>query len=69
MKRDRPDLFERAADLEALINERRDMLGKDDVWFTRFGRPLREAFAGADPLPLFDPADLDASCDSGHCFR
>ena len=54
MRRDDPDTFARAAALEALLNERRDTLGKDHVYLTRFGRPLADAIGEAQPT-LFDP--------------
>lgn len=64
----RPDLFERSAQLEELLNERRKMLGKDPVWLTRFGMPLRDAIS-TDEIPLIPLDDLGAhGCDSGHCF-
>lgn len=67
LAREHPDLFERSALLEDVMNERRDMLGKDHVYLTRFGIPLREAInAGQQLLPLAD--DTDGSCDSGWCF-
>lgn len=67
MARDEPDLFERSAQLEDLLNERRDTLGKDHVWLTRFARPLRDAVAPAqDMLPLFSP-DIH-TCDDGYCW-
>lgn len=66
-RRDRPDVFERACDLEDLLNSRRRELGRHPVWLTRFNRPLRVAVAGAqDMLPGF--ADDDALCDNGACF-
>lgn len=65
LARERPDLFDRAADLEDTLNERRDTLGKDHVYLTRFGVPLREAIdTDQELLPLVD----DGSCDSGWCF-
>jgi hypothetical protein len=68
MRRDRPDLFARACDLEHLLNTRRLMLGKDPVWLTRFNRPLADAIGQAqDMLPGFHPED-DATCDNGTCF-
>ena len=68
--RDEPELFERSAQLEDTLNERRDRLGKDRVYLTRFGRPLREAIgpAGAQ-LPGFSTSEMDeADCDEGVCF-
>lgn len=52
MRRDRPHLFDKAADLEDTLNERREKLGKDRVYLTRFARPLREAITEA-PADLF----------------
>ncbi|MFD6432848.1 phosphoadenosine phosphosulfate reductase [Streptomyces venezuelae] len=67
MRRDEPDEFEKACQLEDLLNERRDELGKDHVYLTRFGKPLREAIPdGVDLLPIFDEAD--GLCDSGWCM-
>lgn len=67
MRRDEPDLFVRAADLEASINERRHTRGKDPVYLTRFGKPLTEAISEAqDMLPGFSP-DTD-TCDEGYCW-
>lgn len=71
MRRDRPDLFTRSADLEALLNQRRRELGRDPVWLTRFNKPLTEAIPAAqDPLPLFDvdPQPGGEGCDNGMCF-
>lgn len=66
MRRDEPELFEKACDLEDLLNRRRDELGKDHVYLTRFARPLRQAIPdGVDLLPM---ADDDADCDGGWCF-
>jgi hypothetical protein len=67
MRRDEPELFFKAADLEATLNRRRDELGKDHVWLTRFNRPLAEAIGEAqDMLPIFAP-DVE-TCDEGYCW-
>jgi hypothetical protein len=66
-RRDEPDLFEKSADLETLLNERRDMLGKDHVYLTRFGKPLREAISEAQAT-LFDDDDGPDTCGYGSCF-
>ncbi|MBB4747761.1 hypothetical protein BJ964_001922 [Actinoplanes lobatus] len=70
MRRDRPELFARACDLETLLNERRDMLGRDHVYLTRYARPLADAIPAAQAmLPIFDVSELDdAVCDNGACF-
>ncbi len=66
MARETPELFEKSCQLEDLLNERRTRLGKDPVFLTRFGVPLRHAIiTSQDPLPA-DPAD--GLCDSGWCF-
>lgn len=65
MRRNEPDLFEKAADLETHLRERSIRDGNGPVFLTRFGIPLREAISdGQDTLPFID----DASCDSGYCF-
>jgi len=67
MRREQPAEFAKACQLEDLLNERRDELGKDHVWLTRFNKPLREAIPdGVDLLPMFDEAD--GACDSGWCM-
>ncbi|MFJ2180826.1 phosphoadenosine phosphosulfate reductase [Streptomyces anulatus] len=67
MRRNEPALFEKSCQLEELLNKRRDMLGKDHVYLTRFGRPLRQAIPdGVDVLPGFE--DTDGLCDSGWCM-
>lgn len=84
MRRDRPALFARAADLEQLLNTRRTELGKDPVYLTRFNRPLPAAIPAAqDALPGLDHLDGthpednpsgdgrpedDATCDNGACW-
>lgn len=70
MRRDEQELFDKAADLEDLLNARRDQLGKDHVWLTRFAAPLREVIPGNEHelLPFADEDEADGSCDSGYCF-
>ncbi len=67
MRRQEPDLFEKAAQLEDTLNERRVVLLKDPVFLTRFNKPLRDAIAdNVDTLPGFE--DGDGECDNGVCF-
>jgi len=67
MRRNTPGLFAKACDLEDRLNERQDALGRDHVYLTRFGVPLRVAIPdGVDLLPMFD-AD-EAHCDNGWCM-
>ena len=67
MRRDDPDTFARAVALEALLNERRDLLGKDHVYLTRYARPLDEAIGEAQTA-LFDADGWGETCDEGVCF-
>lgn len=62
LKRDTPDLFDRACHLEDTLNARRQTLGKDEVWLTRSARPLRES---VDDQLVLDGLD---GCDSGWCM-
>lgn len=70
MRRDRPELFGKAAALEELLNQRRAMLGRDPVWLTRFNRPIAEAVPAAqEMLPGFDNEQPGGEgCDNGVCF-
>jgi len=67
MRRDEPTLFWRAVELEKTLNRRRETLGKDHVYLTRFAKPLDEAIEEAQVmLPIFG-ADMD-TCDEGYCW-
>lgn len=72
LRRDRPDLFEKAAQLEAAINQKRADMGKDDVYLTRFGTPLHSAVPEAQETLFENEAwssmDGDGTCDDGYCF-
>lgn len=75
IRRDRPELFARAVELEDLVNDRRAELDRDPVYLTRFAHPLADAIPTAqDTLPGLhgDPAHSspkdDASCDNGACW-
>jgi hypothetical protein len=68
MRRDEPVLFRKSVELEDLLNERRDMLGKDHVYFTRFNKPLDEAIAAAQDSLFPDEDGWGAQCDEGTCF-
>lgn len=66
LARETPELFEKSCQLEDTLNARRAALGKDPVYLTRFGVPLRHAIAlDQDVLP---PDPTDGECDSGYCF-
>lgn len=66
MRRDEPDLFEKACAVEDVINERRMEQGKPPAYLSRLQAPLRRMGEAQDMLPLFGP-DAD-TCDEGHCW-
>lgn len=68
MRRDRPDLFEKAQQLEDKLIEKQLKREKNPLYLTRFKKRLSDAIQAAEP-ELFenDPND-EHGCDSGHCF-
>ena len=65
LARDRPELFEKAADLETHLRDRSLANGTGPVFLTRLGIPLRRAVqTDQDTLPA-DP--FDGMCDTGYC--
>ncbi len=70
MRRDRPALFRQSVELESLLNRHRAKIGKDEVFFSRFAKPLDQAIGEAQ-TPLFmgdGPAGEFEECDEGVCF-
>jgi hypothetical protein len=67
LRRDSPDLFEKAVRLEDTLNERRERRGKPPVYLTRKAKPLKDAISIA-PDSLFSEAEMAGQCDSGYCF-
>lgn len=65
MRQEEPEQFQKACELESLLNERREMLGRDKVWFTRKLRPLAQATTEYIQDDLFDEQD---ACESGYCM-
>jgi len=65
MRLHQPDLFQKAVALEHLINERRLMLGKDQVWFHGKLKPLDKITTDYEQSSLFDD---EPPCESGYCF-
>ena len=62
LRRDTPDLFAKAEEIEAGINRRRAEHDRPPVWMTRKGIPLAQAIA------LYDDTEEVASCDiAGYC--
>jgi hypothetical protein len=62
MKDQDPALFDKAVELEALINNRRLILERAPVWLSSALKPLDQAFQGNQ-----DMMDLDDNCESGYC--
>lgn len=58
MRHNEPDLFEDACHIEDTLNERRDRLGKDHVYMTRYAKPLRTLFTD-EQLTLDGTTDDD----------
>jgi hypothetical protein len=66
LKIGRPELFEKAAQLEDVLLERNRKNGKEPEWLSRYAKPLREAFVEDIDPP--DAPDGPESCDSGSCW-
>jgi len=66
LKRETPDLFAKALELEDTLNERRGRLGKDSVWLTGAARPLSQVYK--DDQLQFAWEEGPDGCDSGSCF-
>lgn len=66
MAENEPELFQRAVEMERLINERRTARGRDAVFFTDKMIPLNDAIGDMQQGKLFSEAE--PTCDSGHCF-
>lgn len=64
LKREQPTKFAEAVALERLLNERRAMLGKDEVWLTRHALPLDQV---VDDQLVFEGPGMD-NCESGYCL-
>lgn len=68
MKNNDPDLFARAVELERVVNEVRDRIGKDHVYLSATGKPLEEAFGPTGQLDMFEDQE-DGTCDiAGYCM-
>ena len=70
MRRDEPELFEKAAQIEDRLIARQLSKGRQPVYLTDKARPIREAIGAAQQgfwTTEVDDGDGE-SCDSGHCF-
>lgn len=66
LRRDRPDLFEKAAEIEDTLNARRRKRDKPPVYLTDRRIPLRQAIHTQQDS-LFGN-EMDGECDGGFCF-
>lgn len=68
LRKNHPDRFAKAVELERIENEKRRALGKDEMWMSSLLKPLDEAIVDTGQLELFDEDD-DGTCDiGGYCF-
>lgn len=65
LRETQPLLFERAVALERLINERRAVIGKDQVFLSRKCKPLPMATTEYVQSSFLEDEQL---CESGYCF-
>jgi len=63
MRLSEPALFWKAANLESLLNNRRKMLGRDEVWLTKALRPLADVTTDLEQGTI----EEDSECE-GYCF-
>jgi len=68
LRRDKPELFEKAAELEDKLIERRENRGMDPVYLTRKGKRIRLAVIEAGPSLFGDGVFNDGGCDEGYCW-
>lgn len=65
LKREQPGLFSKAVALEQMLNDRRAMLGRDEIYLHASLQPLERAVG--DQM-AFDFPESDMPCDTGYCF-
>ena len=64
MKRNQPELFAKAVEIERAMNRKRLAIHRDEVYLHRDLVPLDRAVG--DQLPMFP--ENDDPCDSGYCM-
>lgn len=68
LRRDEPELFDKAQQLEDVMIAKQQARGKNAVYLTKFGVRLTDAIhVAGQTLFDIDPND-ENGCDSGHCF-
>lgn len=65
LRREQPELFEKAVEIDHHIREKRDELGKDGMYLHMSRHPLDKAVG---LQYAFDLNENDLPCDTGYCF-
>jgi hypothetical protein len=71
MRREDPNTFWQAVELEELLNKRKREQGKEPVWLARAAKPLDQAIRQTSNAPSYDKEDNtigEQGCDEGACF-
>lgn len=68
LRRDEPELFAKAAELEAKLISRRLARDEQPVYLTRKGKPLTTAIGEAGPTLFGDGTFNEGKCDEGYCW-
>ena len=68
MRRDEPELFDKAQDLEDHMNARNVANGKTPVYLTRFGKRLTDAIPEAQQTLFSHEGPGEEGCDTGFCW-
>ena len=68
MRRDEPELFNKAQELEDHMNRRNEARGRTPVYLTRFGKRLTEAVPEAQQSLFQELGVGENGCDSGFCW-
>ena len=67
MRLQKPELFQRSVELEHVVNQKRDQIGRDRLYLTNRLKPLDVAVPeGAEQLGMFD--NEEGHCTSGYCW-
>ncbi|MEV1069260.1 phosphoadenosine phosphosulfate reductase [Streptomyces sp. NPDC050263] len=67
-RRNEPELFAKSVQLEAVLNVRREAIGRDAAYLTRFGLPLADAIPADQAESWPDDEGGGGGCDSGWCM-
>lgn len=65
MHENHPQAWRNACEVEDTLNAENQRKGRQPVYLTPIGRPLRDLFKGGSQLPLID---IDEGCDNGWCM-